>query len=89
MSIFNYIKRKLAASDKGPDIKFGRHTINAILQEEQALLGEAIRLYEDEELLPSIEYLLNFLRNDLEDNLSYDVQDGELFFELYQGSKQF
>lgn len=88
MSIFNYIKRKLAASDKGPDLKFGRHTINAKLQEEQALLGEAIRLYEDEQLLPSVEYLLNFLRNDIEDNLSYDVQEGELFFELYQGSKQ-
>jgi hypothetical protein len=88
MSIFNFIKRKLAESDNGPDIKFGRHIFNAKEQEEQALFGEAIRLYEDDELLPSIEYLLSFLRIDMEDNLAYDVQGGELFFELYQGSKQ-
>ncbi len=88
MSIFNYIKRKLAASDQGPDIKFGRHTYNSKEQEEIALLSEAIHLFKEDQLLDSLEYLLNYLRNDLEDNLAYDVENGELFFELYQGSKQ-
>ncbi len=88
MSFFNYIRRKLAQSDSGPDVKFGRHTINTKEKEELALLGEAIHLFEDNKLLESIEYLLNYLRNDMEDNLAYDVEGEELFFELFQGSKQ-
>lgn len=88
MSIFNYIRRKLAASDTGPDVKFGRHAINTKEQVEQALLGQAIFLFEENKRLESIEYVLNYLRNDLEDNLAYDVENNEIFFELYQGSKK-
>jgi len=88
MSIFNFLRRKLAQSDKGPELKFGRHTVNLKEQEEQVLLSEAIRLFEDNRRIEAIEYLLNYLRNDLEDNLSYDVENHEIFFELLQGSKR-
>ncbi len=88
MSIFNFLRRKLAQSDSGPPLKFGRHATNIKEQEEQALLGEAINLFEDDKRLEALEYLLNYLRNDLEDNLLYDVENGEIFFEIIQGSKK-
>ncbi len=87
MSIFDYFRWNQQHEYKGPNIKFGRYSDAFKDEVKQTLFYEAIQRFDQEQFLPSVINLLDFLRDDLTDNVQYDIEGEELFFQILQGSK--
>lgn len=87
MSIFDFFRWNQQHEYKGPEIMFGRYSDSFKDEVKQALFYEAIQRFDQDQFLPSIINLLDFLRNDLSDNVQYDIDGEELFFQILQGSK--
>ena len=88
MSIFDFFRWNVENDYNGPNLKFGRYSDAFKDEVKHGLFSEAVDQFEAENFLQSIVYLLDFLRNDLDDNVQYDVEGKELFFEILQGSKR-
>lgn len=88
MSIFDLFRWKVEHEEKGPNIKFGRYSDAFKDEIKHKLYEDAIAVFEDGDAFQSVILLLDFLRDDNEDNVQYDVEGDELFFEILQGSKR-
>lgn len=88
MSIFDFFRGNTENDYKGPDINFGRYSDAFKDEVKHSIFTEAIECFENDRHVESVAHLLEFLRNDLNDNIQYDVEGNELFFELLQGSKR-
>lgn len=88
MSIFDFFRRNADTGYDGPEMKFGRYSDAFKDEVKHSIYSEAIDNFEQYKNLQSVAHLIEFLRNDLNDNIQYDVEGEELFFELLQGSKR-
>ena len=87
MSILKTIFKTFSSKEDAPNIKFGRFSDSYKEEEKYNDWDKAIKLYEKDEYLESVELFLNYLKDDDQENLTYTRVDDHITFELYQGSK--
>lgn len=87
MSILKSIFKSFGTKEDAPNIKFGRFSDSYKEEEKYESWDKAIKLYEENKYLDSVELFLNYLLDNDQENLTY-TRDGDVIsFELYQGSK--
>lgn len=82
-SLFGKTKKK-----ECPHIKFGRFSDNYKAPDKYNAWDAAEDMYRDGKYIESIANTLDYLRNDIEENLFYELIDNEIEFYFYQGSKK-
>ena len=89
MSIFDRLfRRKTLPKKNDPQISFGRFS-DAYKQTKQYDAWDvALKKFKKEEYLASYKAFLDYLNDEREGNVKYDQKDGELTFEILQGSKK-
>ena len=86
MNLFSRIFKK-TSDTKAPNIQFGRFTDTYKSDEKYEVWDKSIELFENEKYLNSYAALLEFLKTDEKENVSYSQVQGKLNFTIYQGSK--
>ena len=86
MNLFSRIFKK-TSDTKAPNIQFGRFTDTYKSDEKYEVWDKSIELFENEKYLNSYAALLEFLKTDDKENVSYSQVQGKLNFTIYQGSK--
>lgn len=71
-----------------PDIRFGRYSDVYHTTEQDAAFDRSVKEFEEERYLESYEAFFNYLKNEKEGNIKTWRENGELKFELFQGSKK-
>ena len=75
-------------NEEQPDLHFGRFSGHSKTDARYDEWDRAVEKFEEQSYLPSICHLLDYLADETEHNLSYDWHEGQVFFELLQGSKK-
>ncbi len=70
-----------------PLLKFGRYSDAYKSSDQYDDWDDAVRLFDKEEYFKSYEHFFKYLKDDKEENLTWKMEDKELFFEILQGSK--
>lgn len=84
-SFFDKFFNKNQASD--PVIQFGRYTDHYKPRSKNTHWDEAMRLKEKKDYLGSLKEFLQYLNDDLLDNVTYIEEPQKIRFKIYQGSK--
>ncbi|RMG81173.1 MAG: hypothetical protein D6714_13410 [Bacteroidetes bacterium] len=77
-----------AAEIAGPSLRFGRYTDSYKSAEQYAAWDASLDAFEDEAFLESYRAFFKYLRDPAEDNVLWEEKDGEIRFEIYQGSRK-
>jgi hypothetical protein len=80
--IFGWARRK----EEDPPIHFGRYSDNNKSVEKVQRWTDADNLFKERKFTESIEAFLEYLRDDDQGNVVVDKQNGNLQFQIYQGS---
>lgn len=88
MSFFDFFRWSNKDDHNASNIKFGRYSDGFNVDVKYNILATAIDLFDQGERQKSVVCFLDFLRNDLEDNVKFEEEGDEIFFELQQGSKK-
>ena len=90
MSIFDRLfKRKSEQEEKkGPDISFGRFSDSYKQTKQYDAWDVALDEFKKEDYLESCKAFLEYLNDERENNINYRQEDGEISFEILQGSKK-
>ena len=70
-----------------PVIRFGRYNDTAKRAEQYAAWERALDLFGQRRYLDTYVAFLEFLRDEAEDNVHWEITDGQIHFRLYQGSE--
>ncbi|NJO86614.1 MAG: YbjN domain-containing protein [Lewinella sp.] len=76
------------AAAAGPSTRFGRYSDAHKGPANYQAWEEAIQAFEQQDFLASFEAFFRYLRDEAEDNVRFQRQGDELWFEFYQGSKR-
>ena len=88
MSIFDRLFRKKSElSENNPNISFGRFSDSYKQTRQYDAWDVALEKFKKEDYLESCEAFLNYLNDEREDNVKHWREDGEIKFEILQGSK--
>ena len=88
MSIFDRLFRKKSElSENNPNISFGRFSDSYKQTRQYDAWDIALEKFKKEDYLESCEAFLNYLNDEREDNVKHWREDGEIKFEILQGSK--
>lgn len=87
MSILKSIFKGFGSKADSPNIKFGRFTDSYKEEEKYEAWDQAIKLYEKDNYLDSVELFLKYLMDTDQENLTYTRNGDNISFEFYQGSK--
>lgn len=71
-----------------PDIRFGRYSDSYKEAVNYNYWDLSLEKFENEEYLESYRAFFRYLRDDSEDNVRYEEENGKITFEIYQGSKK-
>lgn len=71
-----------------PRIKFGRYTDTYKQKQQYEAWEAALNKFEEQDYLGSYTALFNYLRDDREDNVRWIEENGNIKFEILQGSKR-
>lgn len=71
-----------------PDYSFGRYSDAYKTPENYAAWDRALEHFEEGRYLESCEAFMAYLRDEREDNVKWQPEEGKLYFEFYQGSKR-
>lgn len=88
MSFWDRIRYGKSATLTQPNIRFGRYTDSYKSPVNYAAWDRALAAFENEEFLDSFRFFLTYLRDEQEDNVRFWQDNGDIKFELYQGSKK-
>ena len=89
MSIFDRLfRKKRERKEKDPGISFGRFSDSYKQTRQYDAWDESLEKFKNEEYLESFAAFLEYLNDERENNVSYSHVDGELNFEILQGSKK-
>lgn len=70
-----------------PDIRFGRFSDYHKDAAQLEAWNQSLAAFEQGEFFNAYQLFFQYLRDEKEDNVKWQVQDGQLLFEVYQGSK--
>ena len=87
MSFFELFFRG-GTKDPQPKLSFGRYTDSYKIASQYDSWDKALDLFEQKEYLKSYLEFFNYLRDNLEDNVTWKEDNGKIYFEIYQGSKK-
>ena len=87
-TLFNRSRRPATPPEQQPQHRFGRYTDAYKSKAKHAAYTQAADAFEDDRFLNSVEAFLDYLRDEAEDNVKWQREGDELYFELYQGSKR-
>ncbi|PHI21089.1 hypothetical protein CEQ90_05255 [Lewinellaceae bacterium SD302] len=76
------------SQDDEPDYRFGRYSDAYKTAANYRAWDEALAAFEIENYQPAFVAFLNYLRDEEEDNVRYQIEGEKLYFEFYQGSKR-
>ena len=79
---------KKSALEPQPDIKFGRYTDSYKTNANYEAWDKSLDCFEKQEYLEAYRQFFIYLRDEEEDNVKVWEERGNLYFELYQGSKK-
>ncbi|HFC00436.1 MAG TPA: hypothetical protein ENJ53_06480 [Phaeodactylibacter sp.] len=88
MSFFELFFRGGSHKEPQPKLSFGRYTDSYKVASQYDSWDKALDLFEQKEYLSSYLEFFNYLRDNLEDNVTWKEDHGKIFFEIYQGSKK-
>ncbi|OAV42689.1 hypothetical protein [Lewinella sp. 4G2] len=71
-----------------PDFRFGRYTDAYKTPANYAAWDESLHYFEEGKFLESAEAFMRYLLDEREDNVQFQLAEGKLYFEFYQGSKR-
>jgi hypothetical protein len=71
-----------------PDIRFGRYSDIYHTDGQDEAFDQSVQYFEEGRYIDSFKAFFNYLKNDVEGNIRFWEEDGELKFELFQGSKK-
>lgn len=71
-----------------PDIIFGRYSDSYKEEEKYDAWDVALALYEKGKYLECFKYFMAYLKDESLNNVKYDIENGKLNFEIFQGSKK-
>ena len=75
-------------NDSLPNYRFGRYSDAYKTAGHYRAWDASLEAFEDEKYLEAFEYFLQYLSDPAEENVKFSQQDGQLYFEFYQGSKR-
>lgn len=87
MGFFDYFFSN-KTENTGPKIQFGRFSDAYKEELKYDAWDIALEQFENEEYLESYQSFFNYLTDESAGNVSYEVRDGILYFEFFQGSKK-
>jgi hypothetical protein len=88
MNLFKRLFGNKEPASAQPDIRFGRHSDNYRNSEQNEAFEQALRDFEQEQYQSSYISFFNYLRDDREENVRAWEENGDIKFEIYQGSKR-
>lgn len=88
MNLFDSLLSRFSPPVKEPDIKFGRYSDSYKLEKQHQSLDEATKQFEGGDYLEATRDFLMYLRDEQEDNVHFEETNGQIDFELLQGSKR-
>lgn len=71
-----------------PDIRFGRYSDAYKTDAQYASWEKAVTAFEEQRYLESYQAFFDYLRDEKENNVSYELKDGVIHFSVIQGSKE-
>ncbi len=71
-----------------PDIPFGRYTDAYKTDAQQAMFDRSLELFDQGDFISAYREFLNYLKDELVDNISWREENGALHFEFWQGSQR-
>lgn len=88
MSFFEQLFGGGTKKEPQPNLSFGRYSDSYKSANQYDSWDKALTLFEKEQYLASYLEFFNYLRDDFEDNVIWNEDDGKIHFEVYQGSKK-
>ena len=73
--------------EEEPDIRFGRYSDAYKTDEQYAHWDKSVKAFEEQKYLEAYQAFFDYLRDEGEDNVSYELKDGVIHFSFIQGSK--
>lgn len=76
--------------DRGeePNLRFGRYSDAYKSSKKYRVWDDSMRLYEQGKYLSSYQVFLDYLKDEKEENVTYEVKGEEIYFSFLQGSKK-
>lgn len=87
MGIFDRLFGKESEQEQ-PDIRFGRYSDSYKTEAQYDAWDNALEKFDQKDYLGAYKDFLFYLRDDREDNVSWEEKNGTLHFEILQGSKK-
>ena len=88
MGFFDRIFKKSTALHSTPNIRFGRYSDSYKAEAQYDLWDNALNLFEEGDYIAAYRSFFQYLLDEKEDNVQYWQSEGELRFQLFQGSKK-
>lgn len=88
MGIFDRLFGPREEQTSQPDVRFGRYSDSYKTPENYSAWDEALEKFEKQDYLDSYWAFFHYLRDDYEDNVKFERNNGRIDFTLYQGSKK-
>ena len=81
--LFGWVNKK-----ENPNIRFGRYSDAYKTDQQYASWDRAVAAFDAQQYLEAYQAFLDYLRDEQEDNVSYELKDGVIHFSIIQGSKK-
>ncbi len=81
--LFNWTNKQ-----EDPDIRFGRYSDAYKTDKQYIAWDKAVEAFDAHRYLESYKSFLDYLRDEREDNVTYEEKDGAIHFSIIQGSKE-
>lgn len=88
MSFFNKLFSHSRPSDSQPEVSFGRYSDTYKEDEQYLLWDESLAAFEEGDYAKSYALFFRYLRDDEQDNVSWEQDGANFTFQIYQGSKK-